>query len=274
MSIRELYQSRCKVNSAGELVPTYWIPQAVDYYPICLYSSVDRVADPQAISLVQRLITLALRLEVEVGTMVVKGVRRHLPKADKELTPLLMSNASDEGRHYRGFQYAQTTYGSVECPKLDTLVTDWLALGDSANTHPVHIAGLLEVSVFLISLGLLRIVGSPSLSRLAMAVAEDEYRHVQTNVAVSSGLGYWGQPSSDTQGLIDATLEWMWGDGLDGVPKGLSLPHLKEYSRELVADMASPRFDNLTWYSFHHLPFELPNEYMYSLRDTNSEATA
>lgn len=269
MSIRDLYLSRCLISPEGTPVPTFWTPQVVDYYPICLYSSVDREADPQALKLVQRLITLALKLEVEVGTMVLQGLKRELPKADPELLPLLKSNAADEGRHYKGFKFASDTYGTVDCPKLDSLVKDWLTLGDSDSTHPVHIAGLLEVSVFLISLGLLRIVGSPSLSRLAMAVAEDEFRHVQTNQAVSSGLGFWSTPSKPTQDLIDATLEWMWGEGVTGVPQGLSLPHLKQYSRELVADLASPQFDNLTWYSFHHLPFELPNEYMYAQRDTD-----
>lgn len=236
---------------------------------MCLYSSVNQTTNQAATALVKRLITLALELEVEVGQFVIKGLKRELPQADKELIPLLKSNAADEARHFQGFQYAAETYGYSNDKESEELSQAWVKLAESESTHPIHIAGLVEVSVFLISLGLLRIVGSPSLSKLAMEVAKDENRHVKTNQAVSGGLGLWGQPSRYQQDLIDTTLEWVWGEGLQGVsvPKQLNLDNLKKYSRELVTNLHSPEFDSLTRYSYHHLPFELPNDYLYTDRE-------
>jgi hypothetical protein len=270
MRIRDLYQSRCAVSPDGNLKPTFWKPQPLAYYPICFYASTDQLADESAIGLVQRLISIALKLEVEVGEFVLSGLKRELPKADKELPLLLKSNASDESRHFLGFKYASEVYGKADDSQLESLVSAWIELADSDKSHPIQIAGLLETSIFLIGLGLLRIVGSPSLTRLSLAVAEDEYRHVQTNVAVSSGLGFWNHHDSYTQELIDSTIEWMWGNGVNGVPDGISLQHLKRYSRELVAGLESRDFDSLTWYSTHHLPFELQNSYMYDSRETDS----
>ena len=263
MSIRDLYLSRCKIVD-GKPCPTFWIPSEVDYYPICLYSDLDRQADPLAVNLVKRLVALGLGLEIEVGNYVLAGLSKELPKADPELVPLLKSNVSDEARHFKGFSMANATYGSSS-KGLQPLINDWTKA--TQLHHPVAVAGILETGVFLISLGLLRIVGSPSLSRLAMAIAEDEFRHVLTNHAVSNGLGIWKSTVKANQDLLDNTLEWLWGEGVEGVPNGLSLDSLKRYSRELLADLNSPDFDNLTYYTYHNLPFELPNEYMYSARE-------
>jgi len=260
MSIRDLYLSRCQLVD-NQPKPVFWQPKPLQYHPVCLYSDTTKQGDALAEAMVRRLIGLGLELEIEVGTMVLSGLQQELPKADSELVLLLKSNSADEARHYNGFQYAKQTYGCDTNAELQQLAKDWKA--ESDKQHPIHIAGVLEVGVFLISLGLLRIVGSPSLSRLAMAIAEDEFRHVQTNQAVSSGLGFWSNASQHTN-LIDATLDWIWGEGLNDAPQALTLDNLKRFSRELLTDLSCPEFDKLTWYSFHHLPFELANDYIYS----------
>ena len=267
MSISKLYESRCRKNELGELKPTFWKPEPLKGLPICFYSDVSKPSS-DGIEIIRRLIGLALKLEVEAGELVLKGIKKELPKASPKLIPLLKSNAADESRHFRGFQLASEAYGDYgNDPTLTALRDEWLTYGDSSKSHPIHTAGLLELSVFLISLGVLRIVGNTELTNLSLAIAEDEFRHVNTNVAVSRGLGFWGRNSATEQALIDSTIEWVWGDGIDNAPSGLTLDNLKRFSRELVQNLESKEFDSMTWYSVHNLPFELSNSSMYQARE-------
>lgn len=229
---------------------------------VCYYSDITRKADQYGKDMLSRIIGLGLEMEVNVGRYVINGLKKDLPNGGPHLGLLLRSNAADEARHELGFLEASKVYGRYSDEKLTTLVQDWTQ--EAANSsNPILEAGELEVGVFLITLGLMRLVGSPGITRLAIKIAEDEYRHVQSNHAISTALGLWGHPNLD---LIDATLEWVWGSGLPGLPD-VTLSGLKRYSRELLSDLNSPDFDNLTWYSFHHLPFELDNGYLYTERD-------
>ncbi len=255
--ISELYESRCKDGK-----PTFWRPEAIPPQNICYYSDNTRLSDHNGLDMVRRIIGIGLDMEVNVGRYVISGLKKDLPDGGPHLTLLLRSNAADEARHEAGFKEANKVYGRATDRQLQQLVSAW---SDEANraSNPISVAGQLEVGVFLITLGLMRIVGNSGITRLAIKIAEDEYRHVQTNHAVSTALGLWGKPNLD---LIDSTLEWVFGAGLPELP-GITFDKLRRYSRELLWDLNSPGFDDLTWYSFHHLPFELDNSYLYTERD-------
>lgn len=255
--ISDLYLSRCKEGK-----PTFWRPEPLHYHKICYYSDNTRLSDHHGYDMVKRIIAIGLDMEVNVGRYVISGLKKDLPDGGPHLTALLYSNAADEARHEAGFKEANKVYGRATDGQLHQLVSAW---SDEANrsSNPISVAGQLEVGVFLITLGLMRIVGNSGITRLAIKIAEDEYRHVQTNHAISTALQLWGKPNLD---LIDSTLEWVFGAGLPELPN-ITFDKLRQYSRELLSDLNSPDFDNLTWYSFHHLPFELDNEYLYSERD-------
>lgn len=233
---------------------------------ICYYSDSTRLSDPNGLAMVRRIIGIGLDMEVNVGRYVIEGLNKDLPDGGPHLTLLLRSNAADEARHQAGFTEARNVYGRAADEQLHQLVSAW---SDEANRaiNPISVAGQLEVGVFLITLGLMRIVGNSDLTRLAIKIAEDEYRHVQTNHAISTALELWGKPNLS---LIDSTLEWVFGKGLPELP-GITFDKIRRYSRELLSDLNSPDFDDLTWYSFHHLPFELDNNYLYSERDDGQD---
>lgn len=258
-TISSLYHDRCKVVD-GKHIPTFWQPVALDPEPMCVYGDRRNPSSPEWQQVCQRIISLALDLEVEVGGYVLKGITKELPSADATLVPLLKSNAADESRHFRGFQYAQERYGSSGNAKL--LSKLWGIQTD--KQHPVAIAGILEAGVFLVSLGILRVFGGPALTKLSMAIAEDEFRHVCTNYAVAKALGAWS-PMRDNLDLVDATLEWIMGDFKgEGV---WNLTNMRRWSRELLHDQDSPEFDGLTWYTTHTPPFEVSNSHLYTYRE-------
>lgn len=263
-SINSLYISRC-AKVEGKYIPTFWVPEPVDYYTPCLFGDTTKLADTQEIAILRRIIGIGLGLEIEAGKLILEALHKELPAADAALPLLLKSNSADEGRHYKGFENAAKTYGS-DTLGLDGIVQDWLQL--ASQTHPVYAAALLETCVFLVTLGLMRIAGSPSITRLALKVAEDEFRHVQTNVAVSQALGFWSYPE-----VVPRTLEWVFqgdrirlpGDHILDITKGV------QYSRELHSNLESRELDELTRYSTHNLPFELSNSFMYSNRELADE---
>ena len=256
-AIAELYQSRCKNGR-----PTFWKPKPISYHPICYYADTTKLADESGINMLQRIIGLGLHMEINVSRYVVKGITKDLPDAGPALPLLLRSNAADETRHEQGFKEANKTYGSIYNEELQDLVQAW---NDEAtkSSNPISVAGQLEVSVFLITLGLMRIVGSPGITELSFKIAEDENRHIVTNHAISTALGLWGNPNLN---LIDSTIEWVFGEGLLDFPE-LKLENFIRYSRELLTDLRSTEFDDLTWYTSHHLPFELENDELYTERE-------
>lgn len=256
-AIAELYQSRCKNGK-----PTFWKPRPISPNPICYYADTTKLADESGRKMLQRIIGLGLHMEVNVSRYVMRGITKDLPNAGPYLPLLLRSNAADEARHELGFREANKTYGSIYDKRLENLVQAWNEESETSS-NPISVAGQLEVSVFLITLGLMRIVGSPGITELSFKIAEDESRHIMTNHAISTALGIWSNPNLE---LIDSTIEWVYGEGLLDFPE-LKKEDLMRYSRELLTDLRSPEFDELTWYTFHRLPFELENNELYTERE-------
>jgi len=258
-SINDLYVSRCH-KIGDRFVPHFWNPEPVNYYQPCLYGDSRKPANQDEIGILRRIIGIGLELEIEAGKLVLAGLNKELPTADSALKPLLKSNAADESRHYKGFQNAAKTYGS-DTQGLGEIVKEWLDLAD--KTHPIYVTAVLESSLFLVTLGLMRIAGSPSITRLSFEIAKDEYRHAATNVAVSKALGLW-----EYQDLLESSLEWLFQNKSIRLHnnKKLTLDDGLRYSRELFYNLESPELDSLSTYSTHNLPFELRNDYMYTER--------
>lgn len=265
-SINELYTDRCyKVD--GRYVPHFWKPEPVEYFEPCLYGDTRKPANLDEIGILRRIIGIGLELEIEAGKMILAGLTKELPTADSALKPLLKSNAADESRHFKGFQNAAKTYGS-DTTGLQPIAKEWLALAD--RTHPIYVTAVLESSLFLVTLGLMRIAGSPSITRLSYKIAEDENRHAATNVVVSQALGLWDYPD-----LVESSLEWLFQGKCIRLANNrkLTLDDALRFSKELFYDLESPELDGISTYTTHHLPFELRNDYMYTERELDENYT-
>jgi len=251
-SIAQLYRSRCN----GDGKPLFWIPRPVRNMPHSLFADSRRPCT-EANDVVKRCIGAALVLEIPVGEFV--SAQKVMPSADAVLRKLLMSNVSDEARHLKAFEYADEEYGSTAMPA--EVLSAWEAAAQSG--HPIAVAAALELGVFLCTLGVLRLVGGPSLSSLAVRVAEDEFRHVATNTAICDALGidlmdYWD--------LVYFTLETIVGCDVDIPLAGgvrLNLQWIVAQARQLLEQREARELDSLTRIAVHRLPFEVGNEELY-----------
>lgn len=260
----KLYVSRChKVDRNGQsvYVPHFWKPEPLKEYPLTYFNDVRFPVTDVETGIIKRIIALGVKLEIEVGELINEVTKRVLPFQDASLKLLLKSNAADESRHYQGFVYAKDIYG-MDTEDLAPIIEAWLDMGD--KEHPVAVAALMETSLFLVTLGFMRLFGSPSLTRLALKVAEDEFRHVQINSALAKHMGYWKY--SD---LTKDTLEWLFKGQKVKLPNNhdIDLDKAIQYSTELFNDLHSPELDKLTNIPQFNAPFELSNSYNYTSRE-------
>lgn len=260
-SIAQLYKSRCGSNG----LPHFWAPSPMQYTQPSLFAD-DRqpVTDPEILAILQRIIGAGLTLEIPVGDFINEARKLPLPKADDELPLLLASNVADEARHFTGFKYADSVYGSQEFPSF--LLAEWIAVG-----NPLLSACVLELGVFMTTLSFMRIFGGPSLNSLAFRIMEDEWRHVATNVAVCKGLGF-GFADRSLHPIVFATLEEIFGDiSYEVHDTTIDLGWLWQQSYDLLTTLEAQDLDRLTRSAIHRIPFENSNESLYG-REQGSPA--
>jgi hypothetical protein len=220
------------------------------------------------LGVMQRLIALGLDLEIPVGQFVLEQTRREYPD-EIHVKDLLKSSVSDEARHEQGFKFAAETYGKPcqdSIDKSSALRAKWAAL--AGKYQPLAIAGVLEQEVFLVTLGLMRILGGPVLSDLAMQVAKDESRHVAVNRAITNWLGV--SFGSDVTEAVDETLAFALGDLNLKVSPSLrvNMDFCVSSSRELRDTGTARKLDTFTKIAVHPQPFEISNQRLYSSRVT------
>lgn len=262
-TFQSLYESRCETKG-DKLVPTFWKPQPIEYCPLTLFSddNCEVHTDWECEPAIARIIALGLHCEIPVGEFVRDAGKGDLPP-DPILPTLLRSHVADEAAHDLGFRLAAEEYAPDK--RWMAEAQDISAIWQSIDIHPIVPAAALEVGVFLVSLGAMRLCGGKSLSHMAAQIARDEYRHVAANMAVMRQLGL--KFTNNIIDTIDDTVTWMFRDL--NIPESetgtvVDLEFFRRASRELVNTGTARDLDGLCNYSNHYLPFENSNKSLYT----------
>lgn len=245
-----LLQSRKNFRN-GKARGFEWNPSPLPYAPL----ETEDNGIPQAID---RVLALAMQLELPVGEWVATATKKELPISNTAME-LLLSNITDETVHYKAFSNAVELYPLSDRSMLDSslIASQWMA----DNSHPIEKAMISECGVFLCSLAFLRLFGGVNLGTLAANVSRDEVRHVATNRGVMQDLGYnFMQPTKSLFNLSLDTVEWM----IDGVTvPGLDKDFFLEQSQLLITQGYAPELEELTDGAQDYAPFESDNRNLY-----------
>lgn len=275
-TLTDLYTSRCVKTEKG-YTPHFWKPMELKRKPLCLFGDETKTFTPETerdvLGIMRRLIALGLDLEIPVGQFVLEQTRGEYPDAPY-VKELLKSAVADEARHEQGFKFAATAYGLPDQESIDkstALKDTWVAL--SNKYQPLAVAAALEQEVFLVTLGLMRILGGSSLNDLAIQIAKDESRHVATNRAISKWLGVTFD--KDIEEAVDATLDYaLNGFSLKVSPSlTVNTDFCIKSSRELRETGTAKKLDQFTRIASHRMPFELSNKALYTSRQTEGGET-
>lgn len=158
--------------------------------------------------LIQRCIALALALEVPVGHLALEGAEDMVDeKTLYDFKRALEANALDEVTHYRAFEFAAQAY-SVP-PEMVEEAQEFGHRALELDEHPVYIAGTLELSVFFVTLAMMRRYGSSPLKIVVNYVSRDEAAHVRTNYTIMDTLGIRATDKSVVSQLRRDILSWL-----------------------------------------------------------------
>ena len=249
LSYNDLLTNRLNYKN-GKSRGLEWKPVKMPYTPI----DYDQEGVPETL---EKIIALALKLELPVGEWVGEATKKELPIHDVA-KDLLLSNIADETVHYKAFSFAAEDYLTNQkyLDEADVFLKAW----DTGNFHPIEKACYAEVGVFLVSLAVMRIFGGETLCTLAGNVSRDEMRHVATNKGVLADIGYDFTEHTSVNKLVDETLSWMLDDLK--VP-GMGKAFFMKQSKLLIKDGYSPALERLTNGAEDVSNFESPNYILY-----------
>lgn len=164
---------------------------------------------PQAIDLLSRCLSLRV-LEIPVGEFIESALRSDLPQENRDdLVSLLRLNVEDEDKHDRVLNAAASNfswYNSSHETVANQLLDRWMNLPD----NPLHIAQVLETSLFFVILPIFRDFGNSGLATISNDISNDERLHVAVNTHVVGKMGW--KMSRKMGRLRVETIEWMLGD--------------------------------------------------------------
>lgn len=209
---------------------------------------------------IERILSLGLVLEMPVGAFVGEATKRDLP-ISQDAKNLLLSNIKDETIHYRAFQECAKVYpvSQQTMSEAENICKAW----ESLESHPLHVAGLLENGVFLASLAVLNLCGGHSLGRVAANVSRDEQRHVATNRSILGEIGIdMYQHQSKIERLRRQTIDWCF-DGFSVGDLGIDKDWILEQSTLLSRDGESREMTELTMGSLYYPDFETEARLLY-----------
>jgi hypothetical protein len=268
-TIEQLYLDRCYLTDEGKPVPHFWSPNPIKKVSYTLYGDdTSPVLEEWGVSpVIEKVLALGLRLEIPVGEFVNAAAKKDLPD-DPFVKRLLTSNVSDEARHYEGFNSACRNYGvgSRFIQEAQEIEARWK---EAVSTcHPLEVAQVLEVGIFLVTLGILRIAGGKELATMAARISEDESRHTVSNRTVLYMMGIDPtNPPKRLRSLTYETLDWVL-DGLDISEEDVGEQFNKDFciraSDELIETGRAVDYDSVIFLSDHFLPFECRNIDLYS----------
>ena len=153
---------------------------------------------------IQRCIALALVLEVPVGDLAIDGSML----VGEGVAAALLDNANDEVIHYKAFQEAAKAYGVSEAMVAGAQKFQDKLMKLAADHPPVLLAGYMELTVFFVTLAMLRKYGSPELKAMVQYVSRDEATHVRVNYHLIDTLEL-GDPPAMANLLRQQIIEWL-----------------------------------------------------------------
>ena len=267
-SFEQLYQSRCYLQGE-QWKPHFWQPEPIKPEPFTLYGDErSPVRDEWGVeTAISKMLALGIHLELPVGEFVTAATQKDLPDIPV-ISLLLKSNIADEARHLKGFQLADAVYKTSEqhLGEASSISNRWSETIE--RYHPLLPAMVLEIGVFLITLGCFRLFGGKSLATMSAKIALDEFRHVSTNrsTLLALGLDAWNPPI-ELQELSRQTLAWCLGE-IDipsrYVGEKFTLDFLLQSSQSLLATGEASAFNETVYIADHVLPFEVSNKSQYS----------
>lgn len=230
-----------------------WKPHAINRTPFeftddCLHQTIERI------------IALALTLEMPVGAWVGEATRRELPISETA-KKLLLSNIADETVHDRAFRECAKVYPVSEqtLAEAQTIGQTWQDLPD----HPLHKAGIAENGMFLATLAVLNLCGGHSLASVSAKVSRDEQRHVATNRSILGEIGIdMYKPGSAIESLRVQTVDWCFRD-FKVNDLGIDKDWILETTTELTRDGYSREMAELTDGSIYTPDFEIEAAKLY-----------
>ena len=250
MSVLEkVWLDRTTVREDGKRVPTFW-------HPIPLSGDPDEVD----MTLMAKLVALGLNLELPVGELIDTQIKRIRGLQTGLANQVLKAAVSDEGRHHRGMTYAQDWLEQHGVMVPTGFVNRWMADLEALPYHPITVAALLEVTLFLPFLALMRLKGGQAFNRLALGINEDEQRHTVVNASLAAALKEPLPTCDRWLCLRDEILDWVLAD-CEKDTRNLVITA----SDELFTDLDSPSLNRLNQVSAitFMAPFEVQNRQMY-----------
>ncbi len=154
-----------------------------DAFPVPLVKPNPLSIKSGAYRAMQKCIALAMALELPVGKWTLEGSTG----LDEGMKAALLINARDEVTHYQAFKYLQDAY-QVDPQDIEEVENYRDALIDT-DFHPVLLSGFTELTVFFVTLSMIRKYGSDEAKRVGLYVSKDEARHVNTNFYIMDTLG-------------------------------------------------------------------------------------
>lgn len=167
--------------------------------------------DTPGYALMQRCIALALALELPVGHLALDGHQSLVSDTTLEgFRQALANNAKDEINHYEAFLKAARAYNVPQSliEEVERISAMILSMGE----NPVYLAGTLELSVFFVTLAMIRKYGSPTLKSVTNYVTRDEAAHVRTNFTIIDTLGILPTFPNEVNEIRVKLIEWLTSD--------------------------------------------------------------
>jgi len=262
LTFQALYNNRCEElkNESGETYfkPYFWKPTEVPKRELTVQDS----GVPESIS---RILAGALAFEVDVQEYT-HEVFRQVDKGDfgkvsNTVKKLLLSNVADESVHAQQIERAISAY-----PIANSDTQEASAISEAfkqAEGHPLQKAAILEIGVFVpCSLAILLRCGGNSLARVSRFIAQDEQRHVSTNLGLLAKFGF--NPFEQTKSLDSLrkqTIDWL-AKGLNIKQWGIDDNWIQKQSDLMVTTGRSQALDAWTSAYQDDMPFEINNKFL------------
>lgn len=210
----KLYQERCKLINNVQ-TPVFWKPRDLPKTPVSIFGQTKQYLGESLDSIkacLSRMYALNKHLELDGAAYFVGSTLRKNKDLPEVVKKLLKSNMRDETAHLRAVNQLVNYYTSEsDLEASESISNRWRE--EESREHPIRLVALLETCIFTPVLGFWRLFGGATTCEYAGAIAQDERRHVLTNLGVLHLLDQ--DPFNTTKTnkkLIHETVDWLYGN--------------------------------------------------------------
>ena len=162
----------------------------------------------QNLETLQRCLVVALYLEIPVGYFT--NAASYFYTRDED--DALAHNSFDELNHYNGFKFASEAYGVPQ-----NLLDEFQPLQDellkiASEEEFVLLSGYLELTIFFVTLAMMRKYGEDQLKNLSRYVSRDESCHVNVNYNIIDKYGLTFTNPDSVENLRKSILRFLTAD--------------------------------------------------------------